>query len=104
MIWEYEADLRPFMGIAHPLGLMGGLPPERRDRLRRQLEDAPPAFIIVDGFTEVTYLRQLPTLREIMAERYTLELSIPGTRFPTPVDVYRLRDSSAGTGAGRSTP
>lgn len=102
VIWEYEADLDPFMGISHPLGIMGGLSPGRRERMERTLQTNPPAFIIVDGFTEVTYLRQLPGLRATIDERYTLGLSVPGTRFGTPVEVFRLRDDFVPQAGGSS--
>lgn len=92
VIWEYEAGLRSFLDYSHPLGFMGGINGETRERIDARLRDDPPDFVIVDGFTEVTYLRFVPGLNDLLTARYVRDLSIPGSRFPTPVDVYRRVD------------
>jgi 4-amino-4-deoxy-L-arabinose transferase-like glycosyltransferase len=88
VIWELEAGRRPFMNLSHPLGLMNELVHEVAPRIQQGLAERPPAVIVLDGYTERTYLAAVPELRGIIESGYTRTLTVEtGTR--PPVHVYR---------------
>lgn len=92
VIWELQADRRPFARISHPLALVM-LSSDRADSisasLAGQLATRPPRFIVMDGYTEQTYGARIPNLQDVLDRRYHLELSVPGSAFP--VRIYQLR-------------
>jgi 4-amino-4-deoxy-L-arabinose transferase-like glycosyltransferase len=93
VIWELESNRRPFMNESHPLGYMHGIPKEKVDKIERQFEVKPPQFIVLDGYTEETYLRNTHRLQTIMDEKYELRKIIDGSRYP--VKIYGLKDTVA---------
>ena len=100
VIWEFQAGRRPFANLSHPLALNAGTAPERSEQLRRALRLNPPEAVVLDGYTEITYLRAFPDMAELwnrktgtMRHLATLE----GSR--EPVRIYVDRDPSP-AGAG----
>jgi 4-amino-4-deoxy-L-arabinose transferase-like glycosyltransferase len=89
VIWEFAAGLRPFAGISHPLEFLGGIDPEDRPLIERWLARQPPRFVVLDGYTELAYLRHLPDLARLLAERYQEVAVVPGS--PKPVRIYARR-------------
>jgi 4-amino-4-deoxy-L-arabinose transferase-like glycosyltransferase len=88
VIWELEAGRRPFMNLSHPLGLMNQLVHEVAPAIQQGMAERPPAVIVLDGYTERTYLAAVPELRGIIEAGYTRTLTVEtGTR--PPIHVYR---------------
>ena len=79
------------MGISHPLGFEHQIP----EKYRESLEDAStidlPEVIILDGYTEKTYFRQLPWLRDHLNTKYKMVFTAEPARHP--VKVYQKKGS-----------
>src|SRR5881409_2748116 len=90
--------LDPQRGVRSPPGSRGGVRSRCSARTRRadrramavRLGNDPPAIVLVDGFTELAWLRYPGSLDGLIADRCPRELSAPGSHFPTPVEVSRL--------------
>lgn len=93
VIWELEANRRPFMNQTHPLNYMRGISEEEANKIKRQLEISPPRFIVLDRYTEETYLRHITQLQTIMDEKYELRKVIAGSRYP--VKIFQLSNTLA---------
>ena len=93
---EFEAGRKPFMNITHPLGFLEGMPDETVHRIMQRLAERPPRLIILDGYTERTYLRHVESLKRLVAESYDLVGEVSGSRYP--VKVYALREQLAAAG------
>ncbi|HET7563614.1 MAG TPA: glycosyltransferase family 39 protein [Gemmatimonadaceae bacterium] len=89
MIWAVTAQRPPFMMISHPLAYDRGAPPDVAARMRAALDSAPPRLIVVDGYTGRTFLSYLDPDGQLLATRYALEQTFPGSRYP--VQVYALK-------------
>jgi hypothetical protein len=67
-----------------------GIPEEERFKLKAALEVRPPKVIILDGYSQRIYLRDLPWLRELLQSRYqSVGEAGPGVY---PVKVYQLKE------------
>ena len=88
VIWAVAANRPPFMRIAHPLAFDGGAPPEVAARMRASLDSAPPRLIVLDGYTNRTFLSYLDPDGKLLATRYRLDKVFSGSRYP--VKVYEL--------------
>lgn len=88
VIWEFRALRKPFEMISHPLRLIRDVSEETRRAIRTASESNPPRVIILDGITEITYVRNVPWLLELLQARYHHMLDT-GTR-AYPVKVYQL--------------
>lgn len=88
VIWELESNRKPFMNQTHPLAYLFGISEEKLENIERELSENPPKFIILDGYTEKTYLKQVNKLQLIMDERYKLKKVVDGSRYP--VKIYEL--------------
>lgn len=88
VIWAFQAGRRPFMDETHPLGYLDGIDRWDRERITRHFGERPPAFVVLDGFTERTFLAHVPGIEGRLADWYVpvLELRGPGN----PVRVYQL--------------
>lgn len=86
--WEFTAGREPFMHISHPLMLRRGINRQLHRAILADFEDRPPAIVVLDGYTEQTYLRVAPELRALIDERYRLAREFTGARYP--VQVYTL--------------
>jgi hypothetical protein len=93
VIWEFQGLRRPLHLYSHPLRFEHNLRAEERDAIRLAVATDPPKVIILDGFTEKTYFRQIPSLPELLQEKYELVFT-EGTH-QNPVRVYRMRQKSA---------
>ena len=91
VIWEFEAGMHTFMNYSHPLALQSGIPQPLKTEMEMRLRESPPAFIVLDGYTQRTYLRHLPMVAELLATRYsrTLVLELDS---PFPVEVFQRSD------------
>jgi 4-amino-4-deoxy-L-arabinose transferase-like glycosyltransferase len=92
VIWAVAANRPPFMRISHPLAYDGGAPPEEAARLRAYLHATPPRLIILDGYTDRTFLSYLDPGGVFLANRYELRNVLGGSRHP--VKIYALKASS----------
>lgn len=94
LIWELQANRRPFMNISHPLGFQGRAREDVVPPIRDRLRSAPPSVVILDGYTEQTYLLAVPELRSLLDRCYRRTMVVDaGARYP--VEVY-LREARAG--------
>jgi len=89
VIWELESRRRPFMNISHPLAFIFTIPEGRRLALESAFDHNPPKLIILDGYTEKTYLKQVPRLVELIQSGYYLVLTVENAT--SPVSVYRRK-------------
>jgi hypothetical protein len=91
VIWELEAGHKPFMNLSHPTAFRSGIPQEMFQSIERHLRSSPPEFIVLDGYTEQTYLRHIEELQGIMDRKYQLKKTIDySSRYP--VEVYKLME------------
>jgi hypothetical protein len=88
VIWELESNRKPFMNKTHPLSYALGITEEELKNIERELSNDPPKFIILDGYTEKTYLKQINKLQLIMDERYKLKKVVDGSHYP--VKIYEI--------------
>jgi len=88
VIWEFQADRRPYRNYSHPLGYRMGVSQDQRTIMREALAVSPPEMIILDGYTEQTYLRAFPEIQLLIDERYELVKVVSGSRFP--VRIYEI--------------
>ncbi len=89
VIWELQALRRPFQMISHPMVFERPITRERKAMIETAIVTRPPKAIIMDGYTETTYMRVL-RLTELIDARYQLE-SIAGPA-AVPVRLYRLKE------------
>lgn len=88
VIWEFESNRKPFMLQSHPAAFKAGMSEERSKEIERGLSEHPPEFIVLDGYTEKTYLKRVDKLQMIINEKYQLKKVIDGSRYP--VKIYEL--------------
>jgi len=81
------------MRISHPLLLRKGISDEFRRAILVELEARPPTIVVLDGYTQQTYLRVVPELQALIDERYRLRREFSGARYP--VQVYTLSPEPA---------
>jgi 4-amino-4-deoxy-L-arabinose transferase-like glycosyltransferase len=91
VIWELEAGRRPFMNITHPLKYIPGIPDDEASQIEWYSVNYPPKFIILDNYTEKTYLIHIKKIQVLMDEKYELKKAIAGSH--KPVKIYELRDT-----------
>jgi 4-amino-4-deoxy-L-arabinose transferase-like glycosyltransferase len=85
VIWEFQALRRPFGMVSHPFGLEFATKDEKA-AIGRAVAMRPPKVIILDGWTERLYVRHVPALTGLLAERYrVVPIAGPGA---FPVRVY----------------
>lgn len=94
VMWEFEARRHPFMLLSHPLAFRPGMSPEQQLAIEQRLQEHPPAVIILDGYTEQTYGRNLPLFAEVLDTRYRLDRVVEGSRYP--VQIFRLDAGARG--------
>jgi len=88
MIWTLETNTKPFMNITHPLGCLRKMSDDKIKEVEYQMEHGKPKFIVLDGYTEKTYLRHVTKIYDIMNESYVLKKEVYGSRYP--VKIYDL--------------
>jgi 4-amino-4-deoxy-L-arabinose transferase-like glycosyltransferase len=89
VIWEFQALRRPFRMISHPFELEFATE-DKKVAIGRAAATRPPKVIILDGWTERLYIRHIPSLTELLTERYRLVPITGPAAFP--VKVYRLKE------------
>jgi hypothetical protein len=93
VIWDFESGRRPLANITHPLSFLGGIDSVARTQLRAALATEPPRFVVLDGYTERTYVALLPELRELIEARYLPVGHFAGAAYP--VTLLQLAPSAA---------
>jgi hypothetical protein len=94
VIWEIESNRRPFMNKSHPLSYLGGISEEEAKKIEWHLAERPPKFIVLDGYTEKTYLRYVNKLQAIIDDKYELKKVVYGSRYP--VEIHELLKNNPG--------
>jgi len=92
VIWELEARRKPYMNKSHPLALALPISENERKLLKASIFETPPAIVIMDGYTEKTYLRQVPTLKRLLTEAYSKVYTAGPARMPVEIFQYRSSD------------
>jgi len=90
VIWEFQALRKPFQMISHPLRFARGIPEEERLTIKAGFELRPPKVIILDGYTQRLYMRDLPWLTELLQSRY--QSVVEAGPEVLPVKIYQLRE------------
>ena len=88
VIWEFQALRRPFHMISHPLIFEFPVSHAKQNEVRTAVAANPPKIIILDGVTEKTYFRQIPSISDLLHREYRLVLT-EGTK-QNPIRVFRL--------------
>ena len=92
VIWELQALRKPFLGISHPLIFEHQIPEKYRERLKDASKVELPAIIILDGYTEKTYFRQVPWLQYHLSSEYNMVFTTDQARYP--IQVYQRKDTT----------
>ena len=87
--WDFEADRRPFRLISHPLKFLARVEPWEEAEVEQGMATAPPAVVVLDGYTELTFGRVFEPLTDVLKQQYDLLGTWEGGRHP--VRVFRLR-------------
>lgn len=87
--WEFEAGRRPFRRISHPLKFLARSEPWEEREVERGMATAPPAIVVLDGYTERTFGRVFEPLPDVLRQRYDLLGTWQGARHP--VQLFRLK-------------
>jgi 4-amino-4-deoxy-L-arabinose transferase-like glycosyltransferase len=85
VIWEFVADRPPFGTISHPLAFQGGGHAAALPRIDSALAAAPPAVVVLDGYTELTYLAESEAVTRAVRDRYEEVRVIFGSRYPVRI-------------------
>jgi 4-amino-4-deoxy-L-arabinose transferase-like glycosyltransferase len=93
VIWAFESNSRLFLNITHPLSLRPGISNDERLKVENKFSRDPPRIIILDGYTEQTFIRHIPTIQKFINESYSLKKKNTGSKYP--VKVFEL--NSVGT-------
>ncbi|MFW6041237.1 MAG: ArnT family glycosyltransferase, partial [Thermoplasmatota archaeon] len=88
VIWEFESDTKPFLNITHPLSFRSGMNDKQVKEVKDRMFTDPPEYIILDGYTEQTYIRQVPAIKSVMNNSYVLKKEVSGSKYP--VKIYEL--------------
>ena len=88
VIWEFNSHRRPFEMTSHPLVYSHDMSDDVAARMDRRLKEDPPKMVVLDGYTEKTYLQQLPWIPELLQQKYHLIFEDDGSKYP--VRVYKL--------------
>lgn len=89
MIWTFESNTRPFMNQTHPLGFLRGMSDNQKRKIEVKIENEKPKFIVLDGYTEKTHLRNVNNISDLLNESYVLKKEVYGSFYP--VKVYLLK-------------
>jgi hypothetical protein len=89
VIWAFESDTRPFLDITHPLGFRGGMTDEEIKEVENQLLQEPPRYIILDGYTEQTFVKHVPMVGEEINNSFSIEKEIFDPKHK--VTIYKLK-------------
>jgi hypothetical protein len=89
VIWAFESDTRPFLDITHPLGFRGGMTDEEIKEVENQLLQEPPRYIILDGYTEQTFVKHVPMVGEEINNSFSIEKEIFDPKHK--VIIYKLK-------------
>lgn len=85
VIWEFVAQRPPFATISHPLAFQHGGDKEALPAIDSALVAAPPAVIVLDGYTEQTYLAESAAVTRAVRERYEEVRVVFGSRYPVRI-------------------
>ena len=91
VIWELESRRRPFMMISHPLGFEHSISENKKEAIQKEVEEKPPRVIILDGYTEKTYIKSVPVISKIIEGKYELMTIIESASY-FPIKIYRIKD------------
>lgn len=84
-IWEFQALRRPFNMISHPLVFQYDITDQEREAFKHAILTRPPKVIILDGYTEKTYLQQFPWISEIIQNKYELGATVEPAKYPVKI-------------------
>jgi hypothetical protein len=89
VIWEFEAGRHSFDLVSHPLAFRDDVRTRLPEGVETRFSASPPKLIILDGYTEQTWLAVFPWMREQVDENYDRVTVIEGGRYPVEVHVLR---------------
>ncbi len=89
MIWTLESNTRPFMNQTHPLKFLRGMRDDQIREIKIKIENEKPKFIVLDGYTEKIYLRNINNISDLINESYVLRKEVYGSEYP--VKVYEIK-------------
>jgi len=89
VIWEFESHRLPFELKSHPLTFRYSMPDEMAAKIEKRMIEAPPKLVVLDGYTEKTYLEHLRWFPEVLASQYRLILEDDSAKYP--LRVFKLK-------------
>jgi len=87
VIWSSESYVRPFLNITHPLGFRAVMSEKEIEKVETGMLTCPPEYIILDGYTEQTYIRHISMIQNEMNISYSIMKEINGSKYP--VKIYK---------------
>jgi 4-amino-4-deoxy-L-arabinose transferase-like glycosyltransferase len=98
VIWEFEADRRPFQNLSHPLAFIVSMSDEEKEVILNGLAKTPPAAIIMDGYTERTYLPHIKTrMTSLLTNEYKLIKAVGPAKYPVRLYLHKNHRSNKST-------
>ncbi|MCX9085643.1 MAG: glycosyltransferase family 39 protein [Candidatus Methanoperedens sp.] len=85
MIWTFESNTRPFMDQNHPLRFLREMNEDQKREIEINIETEKPKFIVLDGYTEKTYIRNINNISNIINGSYVLRKEVSGSYYPVKV-------------------
>jgi hypothetical protein len=98
VVWAFEAGRRPFLLISHPLKFLARHVPQERAEIEAGLATVPPKIVVLDGYTERTFGKVVPTLTRLLEQGYEPLGTWEGGRHP--VRLYRAKGRRAAMVSG----
>jgi len=81
VIWALESNTRPFLNITHPLSFRPGMSADEIKEVEEKMLVDPPRFIILDGYTEQTYLKHVSMIKYVMDNSYSIKKEVFGSKY-----------------------
>jgi hypothetical protein len=89
LIWQFESGSKTYLNLTNTLGFRGGMGKEYRDLIESNLISNPPTHIILDGYTEQNYLKQIPYIETLIINDYKLIYIDYNSKLP--IKIYKKK-------------
>ena len=95
LIWQFQSGAEAYLNMTNTLGFRGGMSEEQREKITEALLTQPPDYIILDGYTELNFMDNLPVLGQLLPAQYRPVYEDLSSRLP--VRVFRSSQSGGAT-------
>ena len=84
-IWTFESGLQPYLNVPHPTEFFK----HKYANFEAMLQNKPPQYIILDGYTKRKFARYWPFIQEQLQMRYERVKTSGGSKYV--VEVFRIK-------------